>query len=191
MAGSARGRRLVTPDGNEVRPTSDRVREATFNALGSLDAVVGATVVDLFAGSGALGVEALSRGAAAAVFLDTSQRAVQAVKENLAACDMSGRATVQRADALDWLRSAPERGDAAADLVLADPPYPFDRWPDLFDAVRRVAPGAVVVVESDREVTAGAADTILRMRRYGGTVVTIIRLAGTGPSDPPDSEDLT
>ena len=108
VSGVARGRRLLTPQGREVRPTSDRVREATFNALVSMDAVAGSHVLDLFAGSGAMGIEALSRGADRATFVDASPAAISAVRENLAATGLSGRATVVRGDAWgSWPRPRP------------------------------------------------------------------------------------
>ena len=165
VAGSARGRRLQTPPGLDVRPTTDRVREATFNALGSLDVVQGASVLDLFAGSGALGIEALSRGAGHATFVDSSPRALAAVRDNLATCGLDEAATVVRADAFAHLAVHPEHHD----LALLDPPYAFDRWAELLDTVR--AP--VVVVESDRAVPTEPHYEVRRERRYGGTVVTI------------------
>jgi 16S rRNA (guanine966-N2)-methyltransferase len=186
VAGSARGRRLVTPSGLEVRPTTDRVREAVFNALGSLDAIVGARVLDLFAGSGALGIEALSRGAAHATFVDSSPQALRAVQANLDSCGFDDRATVVRADALGQL----ERGGAGHDLVLLDPPYAFDDWPELMDAVW-AAGAETVVVESDRGVAAGAGGEVLRERRYGGTVVTIASCTGRAESDRDTPEDRT
>src|SRR3954454_2222592 len=119
VSGSARGRRLATPEGTDTRPTTDRVKEATFNALGSLDAVAGAEVLDLFAGSGALGIEALSRGAAAATFVDQAPVARRALAANLDRVGLADRATVVGADATTF---AP-RASSAPDLVLADPPY--------------------------------------------------------------------
>ena len=113
VAGTARGRRLVAPAGRDTRPTSDRVRESIFNALHSLGAVEEATVVDLFAGSGALGIEALSRGAAEATFVDSDPRAVAAIKRNLGAIGVD--ASVHRRDVLAFLAST----DAERyDLVL-------------------------------------------------------------------------
>src|SRR5438093_104252 len=100
VAGTARGRRLQAPPGRDVRPTSDRVREAVFSSLASLDVIEGATVADLFAGSGAMGVEALSRGAASATFVDSSAAAVAAIRANLADTGLAGTATVVRADVL-------------------------------------------------------------------------------------------
>ncbi len=108
IAGTRGGRRLVAPDGADTRPTADRVREATFNALASLDALVDAEVVDLFAGSGAMGIEALSRGAAHATFVDDDRRAIEAVEANLAATGLADRATVVRGPA----RPRPRRGPA-------------------------------------------------------------------------------
>jgi 16S rRNA (guanine966-N2)-methyltransferase len=167
VAGSARGRPLVAPDGSATRPTSDRVREATFNALGSLDAVVDATVVDLFAGSGALGVEALSRGAAHATFVERDRRALAAIRANLETTGLGERATVLGDDGIRALGRV-----GACDLVLADPPYAFDDWPRLLDAVPS---GALVVIESDRPVELPSTWASVRQKRYGGTLVLIAR----------------
>jgi 16S rRNA (guanine966-N2)-methyltransferase len=167
VAGSARGRRLRTPSGRDVRPTADRVREATFNALGSLDVVVDADVLDLFAGSGALGIEALSRGARHATFVDHSSAALDAVRANLADCGLADRATVVRAEAHQFLSA--QRDADRVDLALLDPPYAFDEWPALLSAVR----ASVVVVESDRVVATEPCFEVRRERRYGGTVVLI------------------
>jgi 16S rRNA (guanine966-N2)-methyltransferase len=165
VAGTARGRRLVVPSGVEVRPTSDRVREATFNSLGSLGVLDGAIVLDLFAGSGALGIEALSRGAEHATFVDSSRAAVAAIEENLTTCGLGDRATVVRSAAAEHLRRAP----GPYDLALLDPPYAFDDWQHLLTEVR----AAVLVVESDREIDPPPQVEVRRVRRYGGTVVTI------------------
>src|SRR5262245_1880441 len=129
VAGQARGRRLTSPKGSDTRPTSDRVREATFNALRSIDAIDGARVADLFAGSGALGIEALSRGAASCVFVERDPAAIAVIEDNIARTEVAG-ATVVRADVMRWItgRTPP------LDLVLADPPYAFDDWPALLDA---------------------------------------------------------
>lgn len=183
VAGSARGRRLQTPPGLDVRPTTDRVREATFNALGSLDVVQGATVLDLFAGSGALGIEALSRGADHVTFVDDSPRALAAVRDNLATCDLEPRASVLRGDAFGHLAAHPEHHD----LALLDPPYSFDRWDELLEAVR----ATVVVIESDRPVEPPARFVVQRERRYGGTVVTIAAQADRDEHGRRPPEDRT
>jgi len=189
VTGSARGRRLVTPTGLEVRPTTDRVREAVFNALGSQDAIEGARVLDLFAGSGALGIEALSRGAAHATFVDSSPQALRAVQTNVDACGFADRATVVRADGPAHLGRVGALGEPY-DLVLLDPPYAFDEWSALLEAVW--SSGArVVVIESDRGIDVGAGGEVLRERRYGGTVVTIASCTGRAESDRDTPEDRT
>jgi 16S rRNA (guanine966-N2)-methyltransferase len=168
VAGRARGRRLVSPKGSDTRPTSDRAREAIFNALRSVDAIDGARVADLFAGSGALGIEALSRGAASCVFVEREPAAVAVINENLERTGVAG-ATVVRADVMRWLAGAA----APLDLVLADPPYAFDEWPALLDSTS----AALVVIESDRVIDPGNAWLITRSKRYGGTVVTFVARA--------------
>jgi 16S rRNA (guanine966-N2)-methyltransferase len=161
VSGSARGRKLVAPAGLNTRPTSDRAREAIFSILASLDAIEGATVADLFAGSGAMGIEALSRGAAHATFVERDRDALAAIEANLASTGLAGAATVVRGDALAF------RGEC--DLAFIDPPYGFDGWAALLDGLD----GRLAVVESDREVDIGAKWLVNKVRRYGGTVVTL------------------
>lgn len=147
-----------------MRPTRDRVREAVFSMLASRDALEGATVADLFAGTGALGIEALSRGASAVTFVDHDARAGDTIRANLAATGLSDRATVVQADALRWLQGAPP-----VDLAFADPPYAFDRWEELADRLR----AGLAVLESDRALHLGRPWEVLRVKQYGGTVVTV------------------
>jgi len=184
VAGEARGRRLVAPAGHDTRPTLDRVREAVFNSLASLDAVGGARVLDLYAGSGALGIEALSRGAAHATFVDSDRAARQAVEQNLASTGLADRADIVSAEAAPHLRRLATSGVAPFDLVLLDPPYGTDdaAWLDLLDLVPPVAPSAVVVAESDREVPVPDGWHALRVKRYGGTLVSVLM----PPSPPPE-----
>ncbi|HPU38781.1 MAG TPA: 16S rRNA (guanine(966)-N(2))-methyltransferase RsmD [Microthrixaceae bacterium] len=189
VAGTARGRRLITPEGNDVRPTLDRVREALFNSLGSMDALHDANVVDLFAGSGALGIEALSRGAAHVTFADTSRTATDAIEANLRTVGCADAATVLRRDAFAVLSGGVVAMGGPVDLVLADPPYAFDRWVELATAlVPALADGAVVVAESDRplgdELVGVLGGAIPKERRYGGTVVTMMTFQGSLPSLP-------
>jgi 16S rRNA (guanine966-N2)-methyltransferase len=160
VAGTAKGRPLVAPPGTDTRPTSDRVREAIFNALGSLEVVVGAQVLDLFAGSGALGIEALSRGAASATFVDTSAKAIDAINANLDTTGLKG--TVIRADAHRY-------DDGPFDLALLDPPYTtsVEEWAWLLDHLD----AQVVVLESDRVIDLGPEWHVLRTKRYGNTMV--------------------
>ncbi|CAN5741245.1 16S rRNA (guanine(966)-N(2))-methyltransferase RsmD [soil metagenome] len=173
VAGTARGRRLVTPPGDAVRPTSDRVREAMFNSLISLGAVEEAAALDLFAGSGALGREALSRGAERVTFVERHRAALAAIDTNLRATSLHGSARVVRGDALGLL----ERHDELIgpyDLVLCDPPYAFAGWGRLFASLPcRLAADAVVVVEADHDLDPGDGWRVLRAGRYGGTVVTL------------------
>jgi 16S rRNA (guanine966-N2)-methyltransferase len=144
------------------------VREATFNALGSLGVVEGAAVLDLFAGSGAMGIEALSRGAAAATFVDRDPRALAAVRANLDTTGLGDRATVVRADAARWLPGA-----GRFDLAVLDPPYATDdeTWEQLLEGLD----AEVAVLESDREVSPPGRWGILRSRSYGGSVVVLAR----------------
>ena len=173
VAGEARGLRLAVPPGDGTRPTSDRVREAVFNALDSLDALEDARVLDAYAGSGALGIEALSRGAARATFAETDRAARDVVSANLERTGFGPRAEVVGADGAGIAARGPW------DLVLLDPPYAFDEWPALLAAVAEgLAPGGVAVVESDREVELGPDLAGIRVRRYGGTVVTFATLTG-------------
>jgi 16S rRNA (guanine966-N2)-methyltransferase len=180
IGGTARGRRLVAPHGTDVRPTGDRVREAVFNTLGSMDEVVGRRYLDLFAGSGALGLEALSRGAEHCVFVDSSRRSLRTVRDNVASLGFAERSEVIASDALRYLRET----DPTVDVALVDPPYAFDDWSSLL----RLVPARLVVAESDRPVAPPAGSEVLRERRYGGTVVTMIQLADPEPR-PADSED--
>jgi 16S rRNA (guanine966-N2)-methyltransferase len=172
IAGRLGGRRLATPAGVHTRPTSDRVREALFSVLGAVD---DARVLDLFAGSGALGIEALSRGAAAATFVDSAPAAVRAVRDNLAALGLD--AEVRRADARAFLRAArSERRQY--DLVFLDPPYRLATRlaPDLTTALGDLlAPGARVVAESDRRAPLELGLDLVDERRYGDTLIRIHR----------------
>ena len=173
----------MAPVGRDTRPTLDRVREALFNALVSLDAIDGARVLDLFAGSGALGIEALSRGAAHVTFVDSDRAARRAVEANLATTGLADRADVLGRDAVAHLRGL-DAGSPTYDLVLLDPPYATtdEAWEELLELVGRVAPEAVVVVESDRDVPVPAGWHALRSKKYGGTLVNVL----LPPSPPPE-----
>jgi 16S rRNA (guanine966-N2)-methyltransferase len=168
VAGTLGGRRLKAPSGRGTRPTSDRVREALFSILGSVE---GVRVLDLFAGSGALGIEALSRGAASAVFVDSDQRAISAVRANLE--DLGLEAEAHRRDALLYLRSAPE---APFGLVFLDPPYSSagemagplsERLPSVLTESARI------VSESDKRNPLQLTLPLLDERVYGDTRIAI------------------
>ena len=170
VAGSLRGRTLHAPKGGETRPTSDRVREALFSILSS---VQDAEVLDLFAGSGALGIEALSRGAARATFVDSAPGAVAAVRRNLEELGLHG--DVLRLPALRALACTSVLG-RQYDLVFLDPPYRLASTlgPQLSTALPPVlATGARVVVESDRRVPLALDLELLRERQYGDTLIRV------------------
>jgi 16S rRNA (guanine966-N2)-methyltransferase len=175
IAGRLGGRRLRAPRGNLTRPTSDRVREALFAMLGELD---GLRVLDLFAGSGALGIEALSRGAQTAVFVERDAAALKALNANLTALAIGEEsAQVRRADALGALQSARGRKETY-DLIFIDPPYRQARkWGLELSATLPLLlrPGARVVVESDRREPLELELSVERERRYGDTSITIHR----------------
>jgi 16S rRNA (guanine966-N2)-methyltransferase len=167
VAGEFKGRPLKAPRGRRTRPTADRVREALFSILGD---VSGARVLDLFAGSGALGIEALSRGAASVTFVDKDPRAVAAVRRNLDAVGAS--AEVRRGDALGFLAAA----EGTYDLVLVDPPYDSaarlggplaERLPAV------LAKGARVVTESDKREPLELPLPLARERVYGDTRIAV------------------
>jgi len=169
IAGELGGRRLRTARGAATRPTAERVREALFSMLGPLD---GEAVLDLFAGSGALGIEALSRGAAQATFVERGAPALAALRANLAALELvAPRARVSAGDALAALRT-----DDKYDLVFLDPPYA--QAAALAGALSRELPavlraGARVVSESDRRAPLELALPLERERRYGDTMIRI------------------
>ncbi len=170
IAGSHRGRTIQAPPGLDTRPTSDRVRENVFNIVGPLD---GASVLDLYAGSGAMGLEALSRGAARAVFVEKDGTAAKAIERNLDALRLAG--TVLRQDAVTAL--ATEAGSARKyDLVLVDPPY--DMYPDLQPQLARYLPAVltedgVLVLETTARVTPDLPLAQRTSRKYGNSRITV------------------
>ncbi len=177
VAGTARGRTLVTPPGARTRPTTDRVREAIFNALWSRDAIEDARVVDLFAGSGALGVEALSRGAAHVTFVDRDRAARYAIRRNVDACGFADRATIVETPVEPWLAALAD--DVHYDLAFCDPPYAFEGWIDLLASI----PADLVVAEAAGVVPLPDGWSLARESRYGGTWVGFAArqpVAGTG-----------
>jgi 16S rRNA (guanine966-N2)-methyltransferase len=177
VAGSARGRTLVAPPGARTRPTTDRVREAIFNALGSRGGVEGEPVADLFAGSGALGVEALSRGAAHATFVDRDRAAREAIRRNVESCGFGERATIVGGTVERWLAGLSPGARFA--VAFCDPPYAFDGWPTLLEAL----PADLVVAESERAVPLPDGWELVRDARYGGTWVGFARPATPGGTE--------
>lgn len=173
VAGEYRGRRLTAPSGEGTRPTSDRVREALFSILGPL---AGLRVLDLFAGTGALGLEALSRGAEHATFVERDRRALAALRHNLEALGVpADAARVHPRDAAAFLRDAVRRDDKY-DLVLLDPPYrDVDRLAPVLDAGLRplLREGTRVVAETDRRQPLALDLPLGDERRYGDTLIRI------------------
>jgi len=163
VSGEFGGRKLVVPDGLGTRPTTDKVRQAVFNSLDSAGLIDGASVADLFAGSGALGIEALSRGAASCVFVERDRAALQALRANIAALGLADRTSVVTSDVPAWVPAL--RG---VDLALIDPPYEFDGWDQLLTVLKV----PFVVAEADHEITPPQGWEALRARRYGRTWVT-------------------
>jgi len=172
VAGELGGRRLVAPRGWRVRPTSDRVREAIFSALGDIE---GAHVLDLYCGTGALAIEAISRGAEEATLVDRDVRAALGNVRNL---KLQDRVDLVRADAAAWLKpraANDERQAMEFDLIFIDPPYKLaDRLGPELDPYLpgHLTEGGRVIVESSARKPLGLSLPLLRERRYGGTLVT-------------------
>jgi 16S rRNA (guanine966-N2)-methyltransferase len=174
VAGELGGRRLATPRGQAVRPTAERVREALFARVGAL---AGGAALDLFAGSGALGFEALSRGAATCLFADNAAASAACVRANASALGLEGRVRVRRADFRRVLRDAARAGDVY-DLVLLDPPYAAapgyaDALGELLPAV--LAPGALIAIESAHGLELALDLPADPPRRYGASTIQILR----------------
>jgi 16S rRNA (guanine966-N2)-methyltransferase len=171
VAGELGGRKIVAPEGTNTRPTTDRVREAIFNSLGSSGILDGALVADLFAGSGAVGIEALSRGAERCVFVERDRNARYALEDNLEALNLGDRSKVITSDAMAVASSLD------CDIVFADPPYDFDAWERLLGLVR----ADLLVAESGRSITCPPGWEITREKKYGRTVVTFLERSDLDP----------
>jgi len=171
IAGTHRGRRIAAPKGDHTRPTGDRVREALFNLVGPVD---GASVLDLYAGSGALGLEALSRGARRCVFVESDGVACRVIRANLEVLGLTGALVLQR-DAIAVLQEERTAG-RRHDLVLLDPPY--ERWSALERRLGELLPAIVtddglVVVETDAQVEPELPLDPVTTRRYGSARLTL------------------
>jgi 16S rRNA (guanine966-N2)-methyltransferase len=181
IAGAWRGRALVAPPGPATRPTADRVRQALFDMLlhapwGGRQAIEGVPVLDAFAGTGALGLEALSRGAAAACFIETDRAALTALRANVAACRAGDRSNIIAADA-----TRPPPAMAPCGLVFLDPPYGQGLLPRALAALRGagwLAAGALIVAETAAAETLEDCGAPLAVRRHGAAGITVWRNDG-------------
>ncbi|MBD3221157.1 16S rRNA (guanine(966)-N(2))-methyltransferase RsmD [bacterium] len=182
--GRWRGRRLSSDAGRSVRPTTDRVREALFNLL--RDEIEGARVADCCCGTGALGIEALSRGAREVDFVDIAPAALRTVRANLERCGADpGCWRLHRSDAARWLRRA-LAGEAPPTVVLADPPYAGPVPEALLEAVVAGPPPTVTVLEHEGAVPPFALDAdrfAVQTRRYGSSALTLIRPRSAGATE--------
>lgn len=171
VAGSRKGHRIAAPRGGATRPTGDRAREAAFALVGPVE---GATALDLFAGSGAMGLEALSRGAASCVFVERDREACRVIQGNLEKLHLTGAVVVNR-DVAAALRDERGRG-RRYDLVLVDPPY--GEWDDHEPALSEHLPalldeGGLVVVETSDRIEPDLALDLVTTRRYGSARITV------------------
>ena len=174
IAGSWRGRRLISPSGHATRPTADRTRETLFSMLNSrLGGFEGLRVADLFAGSGALGLEALSRGAAHATFVETDRHAVEAIESNVRALGAIEGVDIRRHSALALTKAAP------FDLIFADPPYAKGSGTAVVEAVSKagwLGPGGWLAIETERgDAIAPGALTVEAERDVGRARLTLLR----------------
>lgn len=179
VAGRHRGRRLAAPAGETTRPTAERVRQAAFDMLwhapwAGREVLEDARVLDAFAGTGALGLEALSRGAARVTFIERDRAALAALRGNIAACKAEDECRVIAGDALK-----PPRADAPCSLVLMDPPYGQDAVPKALatlSAAGWIAPGALVMAELGRaEALSAPGFEEVAMREHGAARVVFLR----------------
>jgi 16S rRNA (guanine966-N2)-methyltransferase len=177
VGGQWRGRTLLAPPGRGTRPTADRVRQALFDMLmhaewGGRGLIEGASVLDAFAGTGALGLEALSRGAASACFIESDAAALRALRMNVAACKAEGRAEVLAADVTQVAKGR------AASVVFLDPPYGQGLVPRAMHRLReveRIAPGALVLAETGREEIWVPDGPLLAERQHGAARMLVFR----------------
>ena len=164
ISGSAKGRKLVVPSGDHVRPTKDRVKEAIFNSLHSYGLVENRSFLDLFSGTGSLGIEALSRGAKSAVFIDHHAEAIDCIILNVEKLNYGSTSKILKTDALSFL----ERDDYF-DVVLLDPPYEYEHWGTLLKRVNAHS----IVIESSEQVTLESDWEIIKSQKYGQTNLLI------------------
>jgi 16S rRNA (guanine966-N2)-methyltransferase len=176
IAGTQKGRRLHGPRGPGLRPTADRVKEALFSILGSR--VAGSRFLDLYAGTGAIGIEALSRGARHVTFVEPDQAALRILRTNVAQCKLDPAVEIQTCQTCAFLRRPP-KGMVPHDLIFADPPYQTDHLDELWSALAgsaTVAPDALIVLEHSSKTVISPENgrlSLLRQYRYGDTTLSL------------------
>jgi 16S rRNA (guanine966-N2)-methyltransferase len=182
IAGSAKGRRLKMVPGDSTRPVMDRVKEALFSILGRQ--IVGAVVLDLFAGTGSVGIEALSRGAAHVVFIDLDKMAIKTIHENLVLTKVDERATVRRTDAFAFLKQQPQKFD----FIYVAPPQQHELWLRTLETLeanpRWLTPDTVVIVQIDPSEQKPVTFKYLQPydeRRYGKTLLWFFKTQASEP----------
>ena len=181
ISGSARGRKLSAPEGFDTRPTTDRVKESVFNIISPY--IPTESVLDMFAGSGAMGIEALSRGCTRAVFLEHTQRAMQTVKKNVEGARLADRAEMVLGDAFEYLKRTKEKFD----IIFLDPPYNTGLLSRALDEISRgkhLSDSGIIVAECEvggEEPNCGSFE-VIRRAKYGKTVICILRNVSDGGS---------
>ena len=178
LGGTSKGKKIKTPPGSLTRPTSARVKNSLFGMLCTRIDFFEITVLDLFAGSGSLGLEAISRGASQVEFVDSAHSVVQVLKQNIAGIPPDvARTTAIKSPALAYLKNRIS-ANAHYDLIFCDPPYLFDDWNELLGHVIQVTTeDSIIVIESDREVSLPEGLSVLKVKDYGSTVITLASLA--------------
>lgn len=175
ISGSARGKKLLCAEGKDIRPTLDRVKESIFNII-AFD-VPGTYVLDMFSGSGALGIEALSRGAERAVFLDCDEISISVTKKNLDATHLGSLATVVKTDSIEYVRST----DKKFDVIFIDPPYESDLYEKSLNAIKEssaLSDNGFIVLEYDSEITPEfdlCGFEIVKDKKYGRVKILILK----------------
>ncbi len=175
ISGTARGKKLLSLDGLDTRPTTDRVKESVFNII--MPYVRGAKVLDLFAGSGALGIEALSRGAAHCTFVENSRAAAEIIRKNIEGTHLAEKAAVRVQDAAAFLAAEKE----PFDLIFLDPPYDGGFYEKVLDTVAKrqlLTSDGILTVEKRAEAAlwVPAGMTIIKERKYGRTAIAVLAL---------------
>ncbi|MBQ3022361.1 MAG: 16S rRNA (guanine(966)-N(2))-methyltransferase RsmD [Clostridia bacterium] len=176
ISGSARGLKLVSPDGIETRPTLDRVKEAVFSMLSPY--INGALILDLFAGSGALGIEALSRGADKSYFIDSSQEAISCINSNITAAKFTKSSVVMKTDAIGFLKNCSQQFD----IVFLDPPYAdglYENTINLIAENKLLSNEGLIVIEQDfgaeKHINIGQMFEVFKEKKYGRVGITVLK----------------